>query len=111
MPKRITAPKTKDGETDFAAQGFEDDDTELEESQSDSPAIQSTGIAVTYQERSITRTFGKQVLKSGGRITRYFTPEEHGRNYKKKAEEFIATLQLEDENKTERPKYIGHEEI
>ena len=117
MPRRrITAETDEKGEVDPTTEGFdelESDDIELEDSKSSEPSpnqIQSKGIAVTYHERSITRTFGKAKLQSGGKKTRYYTPETHGKDYNKLADEFIESMKLDDSEKSERPRYISHKE-
>lgn len=88
-----------------------DEDGEVinDENEIDETVDISKGIVVFFQEPVFTLRSGSEVLKSGGKKSRIFSPETNGKDYKKVAEEFIATMKLQDGEK--RPKYLSHKEI
>lgn len=85
-----------------------DDEGEIVE---DVPEVEppATGIVVHYHEPVFNFHAGREIIRSGGHQKRVFSPETHGKDWKKRADEFIATCQLQDGER--RPRYISHEEF
>lgn len=64
-------------------------------------------VVVHYREKTITRRFSpKQVVKSGGDLVRVYDESNHGEDYSELANEFIEGMQTQDENSSERPKFL-----
>lgn len=92
----------------FDVEELEDGEVIIEEENVDTSDVKS-GIIVTYEEPTITFRSGHEVLKAGGRKQRIFSKEEHGKYYKKLADEFIESCKTSDGQR--RPKYISHESV
>lgn len=111
--KRVSAPHKSENDPDVLATGFEEEEDEDEEEfelDEEEEEVFEDEIVVHFNERTITRRFAaNQILKSGGVQARKFAKELHGKNYRMNACEFIETLLTQDENSTERPKFIRAE--
>lgn len=69
----------------------------------------SKGVIVVYDEPTITFRSGRETLTAGGRKQRVYSLESHGKDYKKLADQFIATCKLQDGER--RPRFVEAREF
>lgn len=101
-------PSNESAEGHFSIDEIENDEVVIHEETADIGSV-SSGVVVTYEEQTITFRSGNEVLKSGGRKERIFSPETHGKDWRKSADEFIESCKTNDGQR--RPKFISEREI